>query len=60
MKTIWSNLFYDLENCGDTKEDFAKKAGDDIRSSLSDIERKLKSFETKEALELIKNLKSEL
>ncbi len=60
MKPIWENLFYDLDNCGDTQEDFSRKAGEDICNDLDEIERKLRSFETKEALELIQALKKEL
>lgn len=59
MKEFWDNLFYDMAECGLSKDDFAIKAGDNIRDDLRRIEDKIKEHDGKAALNLIDELKKE-
>ena len=58
MKAFWDNLFYDMAECGLSKEDFAKKAGKDIREDLCRIEDAIREYDGKEALALIAGFKN--
>lgn len=59
MKAFWDNLFYDMEECGLSKEDFAKKAGGEIRNDLSCIEDAIREHDGKKALALIDEFKTQ-
>jgi len=57
MKAFWNDLFYDMEECGLTKEEFAEKAGEDFRDELDRIYWAIKDHEPKKAFEVIQECK---
>lgn len=57
MKAFWDNLFYDLRECGLTQEEFALKAGEEIRDGLIRVEDAIMDHEGKKALDLLEELK---
>lgn len=50
MKAFWDNLFFDMEECGLTKEQFAEKAGEEFRSELDRIYWAINDHEPKRLL----------
>lgn len=59
MKAFWDNLFFDMDECGITRDQFALKAGTEIRDDLRRIEDAIRKYDGKKALELIDELKNE-
>lgn len=59
MKATWDNLFYDMRECGLTPEQFAQKAGDDIRFNLVRIEDAIREHNGAKALGIIEECKRE-
>ena len=57
MKAIWDNYFFDMDECGLTREQFAEKAGAEVRRVVEDIEYYLKKLDTKKVLSIIKEVK---
>jgi|GEM_PF-5753034 len=54
MKSFWDDLFFDMDECGITREEFALKGGAEIRDNFTQIENAICSHEPKKALEIIK------
>lgn len=59
MKAFWDNYFFDLDESGLTKEEFAAKAGAEVRDSLDRIETAIRMFDLQKAFKLIEAAKSE-
>jgi hypothetical protein len=54
MKSFWDNLFYDIDECGLSREEFAEKAGEEVRDDLNRIKRAIEEHDGKKALFIIK------
>ena len=59
MRALWSDAFYDMDECGDTRNDFAEKTGKKIRGELDEIKFAIQDLEPKKAIELIKEMQGE-
>ena len=57
MKLIWSNYFYDMDECGLTREQMADKVGAEVRKVVEDIEYYLRRLDTKKVLSIIEETK---
>lgn len=57
MKSFWSDLFFDIEECGVDKEAASMRAGNEIRDDLQRIEDAIKEHDGKKALAMIDGLK---
>jgi hypothetical protein len=57
MEAFWDDLFYDMDECGLTREGFANKAGVAIRDDLRRIEDAIEEHDGKKALALIEEFK---
>ena len=60
VKGFWDDLFYDMDECGLSREDFAMKAGNEIRADLRQIEDAIRGYDGKAALALIAKMKEDL
>ena len=58
MKAFWDNLYYDMRECGLKEENFALKAGNEIREDLRRIEDAILAHDGKMALTLIEEFKN--
>ena len=58
MKNFWSDLFFDMDECGLNREMFAIKAGNCIRDDLRMIEDAIKDHNGKKALFLLEEMKT--
>lgn len=59
MKNFWSDLFFDMRECGLTEEMFSVKAGAVIKDDLRRIQDAIRDHDGKKALAIIEELKSE-
>jgi hypothetical protein len=57
MKAFWDDYFYDMDECGMSREEMAEKAGKDIRDDFDKIKRAIESHDGKQALFFIEELK---
>ncbi|MFW6122040.1 MAG: hypothetical protein ACOC80_14250 [Petrotogales bacterium] len=59
MKAFWDDLFFDMDECGDSREDFVKKASDNIHCDLNKIFDLIEKHEPKKAMEFIEKIKKD-
>lgn len=57
MTNFWDNLFYDMDECGLTRELMIVKAGAQIREDLRDAEDLIRQLKPLEALEKLAEIK---
>jgi uncharacterized protein YcaQ len=59
MKPFWDNHFHDMDHCGVTREQFAERAGKEIRDDIDRVLRAIQDHEPKKAMELIAEMKKD-
>lgn len=56
MNIFWSDAFFDMDECLNTREEFTKDVGREIKNDLDEIKFAIQDMEPKKAIELIKEM----
>ncbi len=60
MKNFWSDFFYDIDECGQTREQAVGEAGLIIAKDLIEAQQAIENLEPKKAIELIREIRKYL
>ena len=52
---FWSDLFFDIDECNQTKKEAAIQGGNEIKHDLKRIRESIENHQPKEAMEMIDN-----
>lgn len=59
MKAIWDNMFFDIDECNDSREDAVNRISKTIRDDLDEIKFAIQDLKPLEAIEKIKQMQKD-